>query len=126
MQENATQQHMVWLGGAVLLHDGVIAPLVFLVGLVLGRGDGRGPVRGALLVAGALTAVALPVLLRPGETANASVLPWDYRSNWLIAMVAVATVTVLRPAARRFLPRVRSVRRSRQPAADPGTAGSDG
>ncbi|MCQ9182995.1 hypothetical protein KMT30_28920 [Streptomyces sp. IBSBF 2953] len=93
---------LVWLGGAVLLHDVLIAPSVLLVGLVLVRGGRRGPVRGALLVAGALTAVALPVLLRPGRTANPSVLPLDYPRNWLISLVAVATVAALWAAAREF------------------------
>ncbi|WP_060893303.1 hypothetical protein [Streptomyces europaeiscabiei] len=91
---------LVWLGGAVVLHDVVIAPLVLLVGLVAVRAGGRGPVRGVLLVAGALTAVALPVLLRPGKPANSSVLPLDYPRNWLLALVAVATVTALLMAVR--------------------------
>ncbi|MEU5633100.1 hypothetical protein ACH47C_29835 [Streptomyces rishiriensis] len=98
---------LVWLGGAALLHDLVLAPVVLLVGLVLVRGGSRGPVRGALLVAGALTAVALPVLLRPGRTANPSVLPLDYPRNWLISLVAVATVTALWAAARGFARRRR-------------------
>lgn len=93
---------LVWLGGAALLHDVLIAPAVLLVGLVVVRGGTRGPVRGALLVAGALTAVALPVLLRPGRTANPSVLPLDYPRNWLISLVAVFTVTALWAAARGF------------------------
>ncbi|ANP52312.1 hypothetical protein J2Z21_008736 [Streptomyces griseochromogenes] len=84
-----------WLGGAVVLHDALLAPLVLLVGLVLVRGGVRGPIRGALLVAGALTAVALPVLLRPGPRANPTVLPLDYPRNWLLTLVAVATVTAL-------------------------------
>ncbi|MFF4486050.1 hypothetical protein ACFY0F_06055 [Streptomyces sp. NPDC001544] len=100
---------LVWLGGAVVLHDVLIAPLVLLVGLGLGPvcGGVRGPVRGALLVAGALTAVALPPLLRPGPRGNASVLPLDYPRNWLLALVAVATVTALLVTAQR-------VRRSRR------------
>ena len=93
---------VVWLCGAVVLHDAVIAPVVLLVGMVLVRGGVRGPVRGALLVAGALTAVALPVLLRPGRTANPSVLPLDYPRNWLMALTAVATVTALWLASRGF------------------------
>ncbi|MFF4795711.1 hypothetical protein ACFY2M_39790 [Streptomyces sp. NPDC001276] len=93
---------LVWLGGALVLHDALIAPLVLLAGLVLVRGGVRGPVRGALLVAGALTAVALPVLLRPGPTANSSVLPLDYPRNWLLTLLAVATVTMLALAVRGF------------------------
>ncbi|MGW2935354.1 hypothetical protein ACWDA7_26655 [Streptomyces sp. NPDC001156] len=98
---------LVWLGGAVVLHDALIAPLVLLIGWVLVRGGVRGPVRGALLVAGALTAVALPVLLRPGKPANSSVLPLDYPRNWLLTLAAVATITAL-------LPVVRAIRRSRR------------
>jgi hypothetical protein len=90
-----------WLGGALLLHDALIAPLVLLAGLVV-RGSVRGPVRGALLVGGALTAVALPPLLRPGSKANPSVLPLDYPRNWLLTLVAVATVTAFVLAARAF------------------------
>ncbi|WP_406430913.1 hypothetical protein OHB00_03005 [Streptomyces sp. NBC_00631] len=98
---------LVWLGGAVVLHDALIAPLVLLAGLVLVRGRVRGPVRGALVVAGALTVVALPVLLRPGPRANASVLPLDYPRNWLIAMAVVIAVTALALAARSLVHRRR-------------------
>ncbi|MEU4876499.1 hypothetical protein [Streptomyces sp. NPDC021608] len=103
---------LVWLGGAVLLHDLVVAPAVLLAGLVLVRRRARGPVRGALLVAGALTAVALPVLLRPGRTANPSVLPLDYPRNWLIALAAVAAGTALWAAGRQV---VRGRRRPDRP-----------
>ncbi|MFE3032173.1 hypothetical protein ACFXKY_11020 [Streptomyces canus] len=99
---------LVWLGGAVALHDVLIAPLVLLAGLLLVRGRVRGPVRGALVVMGALTVVALPVLLRPGRRANASVLPLDYPRNWLIALAVVATVTALVPAVRALTRRRRS------------------
>ncbi|MYT33720.1 hypothetical protein [Streptomyces sp. MspMP-M5] len=102
---------VVWLGGALILHDAVIAPLVLLAGLVLVRGWARGPVRGALLVAGTLTAVALPVLLRPGPKANSSVLPLDYPRNWLFMLLTVATATALVLAARGF----RRQRRRRRP-----------
>ncbi|GFE14600.1 hypothetical protein Sgleb_26470 [Streptomyces glebosus] len=97
---------LLWLGGAVVLHDGLIAPLVLLAGLVLVRGGVRGgvhgPVRGALTVAGALTVVALPVLLRPGPRANSSVLPLDYWGNWLVAVGGVVMVTAVVLAARWF------------------------
>lgn len=55
---------------------------------------------GALLVAGALTAVALPVLLRPGKPANSAVLSLGYLRNWLLALAPVATVTALLMAVR--------------------------
>ncbi|WP_250302511.1 hypothetical protein [Streptomyces sp. A 4/2] len=103
----------VWLAGAIVLHDGLIAPLVLGAGLLWGgtrargpvrgpvrgrvrgsvRGRVRGPVRGAFTVAGCLTMVALPVLLRPGTPANSSVLPLDYVRGWLLSLGAVVVVT---------------------------------
>ncbi|WP_046775655.1 hypothetical protein [Streptomyces yangpuensis] len=90
----------VWLGGAVAVHDGFIAPLVFAVA-ALAAAAGlrlRGVPRAALIVAGSLTAIALPALLRPGGTANPTVLPLDYLRNWLLAMAAIALFTVVHAA----------------------------
>ncbi|MEV7375285.1 hypothetical protein AB0O51_30895 [Streptomyces sp. NPDC090301] len=83
---------VVWLAGAVVLHDGLIAPLVLAVGLLLvGRAE-RGVLRGALIVAGSLTLVTLPLLVRPGEPPNPSALPLPYGRNLVIVLAAVATV----------------------------------
>ncbi|MFE8005961.1 hypothetical protein [Streptomyces sp. NPDC057418] len=101
----------VWLAVGILVHDGLIAPLVFAIA-ALAAAAGlrlRGVPRAALIVAGSLTAVALPPLLRPEGVANTTVLPLDYARNWLFAMAAVAVITVayvgvracLRRAARR-------------------------
>ncbi|MFF0066067.1 hypothetical protein ACFYRC_31915 [Streptomyces sp. NPDC005279] len=83
----------LWLAGAIVLHDGIVAPLVLGIGLLMAAVPARGTVRGALVVAGCLTVIALPVLLRPGAPKNASVLPLDYLRNWLIALAAVAVFT---------------------------------
>lgn len=85
----------LWLAGAIVLHDGVVAPLVLGVGLLLAAVPARRTVRGALVVAGALTLVALPVLLRPGAPNNPTVLPLDYLRNWLLALAGVAVVTAV-------------------------------
>ncbi|WP_424216129.1 hypothetical protein ACN20G_28700 (plasmid) [Streptomyces sp. BI20] len=96
-----------WLAGALLAHDGFLAPFVFgfaalaaALGLPL-----RGAARTALLVAGSLTAVALPALLRPAGAANPTVVPLDYPRNWLLAMAGIALLTLayagVRAAARR-------------------------
>ncbi|MGP3923932.1 hypothetical protein [Streptomyces sp. 8N616] len=118
---------VVWLGGAILLHDAVIAPLVLGVWLLVAttgralmargrggaasggvrggrvRGAVRGPLRGALIVGGCLTLIALPPLLRPGRPSNATALPLDYPRNWLIALgvtaacgLAVAALRLIR------------------------------
>ncbi|MER5415402.1 MULTISPECIES: hypothetical protein [Streptomyces] len=85
----------LWLVGGVLVHDGLIAPLVIAVGALCAAAGLRlrGVPRAALVVAGSLTVIALPPLLRPGGVANASVLPLDYPRNWLLAMVAIGVLT---------------------------------
>ncbi|MEF9886598.1 hypothetical protein [Streptomyces sp. P9-A4] len=49
----------------------------------------RGVARAALVVAGSLTVVALPGLLRPGGVEDPTVPPLDHSRNWLLAMAAV-------------------------------------
>ncbi|MER5964620.1 hypothetical protein [Streptomyces sp. NPDC002057] len=83
----------VWWAGALVLHDGIIAPLVLAVGLLLAGRPGRGLPRGALIVAASVTLVTLPLLLRPGAAANPSALPLPYGRNLLIVLVCVAVVT---------------------------------
>lgn len=83
---------LLWLAGAVVLHDGIIAPLVLAVGLmVVGRRQ-RGVLRGALVVAGSLILVTLPLLLRPGAAPNPSALPLPYARNLVIVLAVVAAV----------------------------------
>lgn len=101
----------LWLAGAVVLHDLLVAPLVLAAGLLLAQLPARGLLRGALVTAGCLTAVALPVLLAPGTPGNPSVLPLDYPRNWLLSLAAVAAVTGAALAGRWL--RARWARRSR-------------
>ncbi|MFD9612246.1 hypothetical protein ACFWWS_23080 [Streptomyces sp. NPDC059083] len=115
----------VWLGGAVVVHDGFVAPLVFAVGALAAVAGVRlrGVPRAALIVAGSLTAIALPPLLRPGVAANPTVLPLDYPRNWLLAMGTVALFTLADAAGRALRHRSgggRSGRRS-APQADSGS-----
>lgn len=80
---------LVWLGGALVLHDGIIAPLVLAAGLAVAAVPARGLVRGALLTAGVLVLVTLPLLLRPGTPPNPSALPLPYGRNLLLVLAAV-------------------------------------
>ncbi|WP_371588818.1 hypothetical protein [Streptomyces virginiae] len=97
----------VWLGGAVVVHDGFVVPAVMAVAVLVGVAGLRlhGVMRGALIVAGSLTAIALPPLLRPGGVANPTVLPLDYLRNWLLALAAIVLFTLayvgVRAVARR-------------------------
>ncbi|MFC9910974.1 hypothetical protein [Streptomyces sp. NPDC127197] len=88
----------LWLGGAVVLHDGLLVPTVLLLGLLISRARRLCPIlRGALLTGGCLTLIALPLLLRPGRPANPTVLPRDY---WVSSSMALAlTLAVAVPVA---------------------------
>lgn len=77
--------------GGLLLHDGLWLPLVCLVGALLARSTA---VRAALTVAAAVTAVALPSVLRADVNhGNPSVLPLPYLRNWLVALAVIAVAT---------------------------------
>jgi hypothetical protein len=60
-------QHVgYWLLGGVVLHDAVLAPVVFLLCWLAARHTtprGRGLLAAVLLIAGALTLLAAPILL---------------------------------------------------------------
>jgi type IV secretory pathway TrbD component len=92
-----------WMLGAIILHDAVISPLVFLVG-VLARRAGRRVSRGLLLIIqGGIVIGCLLMLLVVPEiyaktlgTANDTVLPFDYAARlglmWLGMLVLTALV----------------------------------
>ncbi|MEU6707937.1 hypothetical protein [Streptomyces wuyuanensis] len=86
---------LVWLGGAIVLHDAVLAPLVLGVGLLVAGLPARGVVRGALVVGGSLVLITLPLLLRPGAPPNPSALPLPYGRNLVIVLGAVAGAACL-------------------------------
>lgn len=97
---------VVWLVAGVLVHDLVLVPLLAAAGWVLARlvpARSRPVVRGGLLVAGALTLVALPVLSGKGDASNPSLTTLDYPRNWaiLLALTAVVTVSLAVPRWRR-------------------------
>ncbi|MFD7278436.1 hypothetical protein ACFV80_15645 [Streptomyces sp. NPDC059862] len=101
----------LWLGGAVVLHDGLLVPTVLLLGLLISRARRLRPIlRGALLTGGCLTLIALPLLLRPGRPANPTVLPRDYWVSWSMALALTLAVAV--PVA--WVLRCRRSRRQRR------------
>ncbi|KJK54050.1 hypothetical protein [Streptomyces sp. NRRL F-4428] len=85
---------LVWLGGALVLHDVFVAPLVLAAGLLVAAGAAGRAVRAALITAGAVVLVVLPLLLRPGAPPNPSALPLPYGRNLLLVLAAVAVVTL--------------------------------
>ncbi len=93
---------LVWLGGGVLLHDAVLAPATMVVVAVAATvvpAPWRAPVAVALVVVGAVTLVAVPVLggfgARPD---NPTLLDRPYWSGWA-AFVTLAVGAALAAGA---------------------------
>jgi hypothetical protein len=91
-----------WLAIGVVLHDGVLVPLVLLVGGLIWWVSRRLPasvgriVIGGLLLAGVVSLVAAPVVWREdAPSVNPTLLPQDYGNNlvWLLLIVATLTVS---------------------------------
>lgn len=91
-----------WLLGGVIVHDAILAPLVFLACAVAWRHTGA-RVRRALalflLAGGSLVIIALPDILRSGDNPNPTVTPLDYPRNLTITLGVLALVAVLTAAA---------------------------
>jgi hypothetical protein len=93
---------LLWLAGAVVLHDAVFAPLV-LIGTRLLRRLGRrtswlgiAVVQVALVIGAALTAVAFPgIRAQQLGARNPSVLVFDYGLQIALAWAALGLLTAL-------------------------------
>ena len=111
-------QPAIWLVLGVLAHDLILVPAVAAAGWVLARVVPcalRGLVRGGLLVAAAVTLVALPVLSGKGDPRNASLTPLDYPRNWLLVLGGIAVVTTVLAIAQRSASRPGAGRRTGSP-----------
>lgn len=86
-----------WLAGALLAHDGVLAPLLVLIGLALTwllPAPVRRVVAAGLLVGGCLLVVGLPALLAPGLRDNPTATPRDYGHGLLVVLACAAVGTL--------------------------------
>ena len=102
----------LWLGGGVALHDFLLAPLTLAIGWALWRVVptwARGAVAAGGIILGTVTVVAIPVLGAWGRRPdNASLLPRDYWTGWLIvALTVVAGSAAAALMARRKLSNAR-------------------
>ena len=99
----------LWLGGAVVIDDFVLGPLIITVGWVVtrwaARPDGHrlvAVVRTTLLYVGITTLIAVPLLLRQGTGVNPTVLPRDYLRDWLLLEAAIVLIGVAAGVSQRF------------------------
>ena len=93
---------LVWVVGGVVVHDGLLAPLVVVLGVLVAvraPSSWRTPLLWVLVVLGPLTLVAVPVLGRFGAKAdNPTLLDRPY---WLGYAVVVTVVLALAAASAR-------------------------
>lgn len=105
---------LVWFAGAIIIHDGIIAPIMFGVNVLMRKAGRSIPLGVLAIVQGAIVVGAIVALLVFPEaikksigTTNPTVLPLDYGVNLavfygvLVVLTAIAVALYLRVFARR-------------------------
>lgn len=94
----------LWLVGAVVIHDGIVSPLVVGVGWFLHRtvpARARRYLQGGLLAAGLITVVAVPMIAQQGAVpASKALLQQNFALNLTVLVGVVAAVSLLLYAVR--------------------------
>ena len=90
----------VWFLGALIIHDGIAAMVVFGVSVVMRRAGRRIPlvviaiVQGALVIGAIFTAIVVPEILKTSiGSANPTILPLNYGLNLLLFYAGLVVVT---------------------------------
>jgi hypothetical protein len=90
----------LWFAGALVIHDGIIAPLVFGVDLAMRRVGRRVPlgvliiVQGAIVVGAIMALIVFPEIAKKNiGTANPTLLPLDYTGNLVGFYIFLAVLT---------------------------------
>jgi hypothetical protein len=91
---------IIWLVAALIVHDGIIAPIVFVVSLYGRRLATRIPVvvialvEGALVVGGIVTLLFVPEILKKAiGTNSSSILPQNYSLHLVVFYAVLAILT---------------------------------
>jgi hypothetical protein len=89
---------LIWFVGALVIHDGILAPIIFGISLLMRKAGTRIPfvvlaiVQGALVLAAITTALFLPEAIKKHKGTNSSsILPLDYGTH-LVGFYAVLVV----------------------------------
>jgi hypothetical protein len=89
---------VLWMVGIVVIHDGILSPVVVGVGWLLARSapaHGRRHLQSALLVGGLVTVVAIPLILRRGTQRPAKALvTQNYGANLAILLGLVVVLNL--------------------------------
>ncbi|GAA3613061.1 hypothetical protein [Microlunatus ginsengisoli] len=100
----------VWLVAALIIHDALWSPALLGVGGLLTRVPARGRryLQAGLLIGGALTVIAVPMIyLRGSQPASKAILLQNVGLNLVLLLAIVAVVTGLAYALRVVLDRGR-------------------
>ncbi|GAB2468362.1 hypothetical protein HD599_000559 [Conyzicola lurida] len=93
----------LWFAGALVLHDGILSFVVFGTNIAMRKTARRVRmplpailiVQGALVIAGIMTLIVVPAILKKGiGTGNATLLPLDYGLHLVVFYGVLAAVTV--------------------------------
>ncbi|CAN5285851.1 hypothetical protein BH11ACT5_BH11ACT5_10260 [soil metagenome] len=92
----------VWFLGALILHDGIAAMVVFGVSIVMRRVGRRIPlpviaiVQGSLVIGAIVTAIVVPEILKKNiGSANPTILPLDYGMHLALFYAGLAVATAV-------------------------------
>lgn len=92
----------IWLGGGIVLHDFVLAPVVLGLGVIVARvvpPAVRAPVVVGLVTAGTLLVIGVPVIVASHRSvANPTVLPGGYVAGLGVSLLVVAALTTVAAA----------------------------
>jgi hypothetical protein len=93
---------LIWLAGSLVLHDAIIAPIVFGVSVALRKIGKRIPVavlaivQGAIGIAAIFAVIVLPAIFAKHLGArNATVLPFDYGLRLAVLYGAIAVIAAI-------------------------------
>ena len=93
----------VWLAAAVVLHDGLVAPITVGTGVALISVPPRARryLQGALLVGALITIIAIPLIWRQGtQPESKAILLRDYAANLTLLLGMTAAVALVLYALR--------------------------
>lgn len=80
----------IWLVAALIIHDGIVSPLVLMIGVALRRfvpDRGRRYLQAGLIMAAAVTVIALPLMYRrDSQPPSKALLLQNYPLNWALLL----------------------------------------
>jgi hypothetical protein len=93
---------LTWFLGALIIHDGIFAPIIFGISVILRKISGRVPfviiaiIEGALAIGAIITLIVVPEILKKWiGTLSSSILPQNYALHLVVFYVVLAVLTAL-------------------------------